>query len=89
MPQTRPFTSLGVGDRLEVGDPVEADQHPVVGRGRVEVAGRVEGGAVVIPAAVEDRPREGDVEPHCVVGGGTADEEVQVDGGRAWESRCV
>ena len=39
---------LGVCGRLEVCDPVEADDHPVVGRGRVEVAGRIEEGAVVV-----------------------------------------
>ena len=80
---------LGVCGRLEVCDPVEPDDHPVVRRSRVEVAGRIEESAVVVPAMLEDGPREGDVEPHGVVGGGAADQEVQVHCGLAWKSMCT
>ena len=81
---------LGVSGSLEKGDPVESDDHPVVGRGRIEVAGLVEGGAgAAVPAGVEDRPREGDVEPDGVVESGAANEEVQVHGGRGCKSRYV
>ena len=77
---------LGIGRCLQEGNPIKANDHPVVRWGRVFVTGGVEACAVIVPAGREDWPREGDIEPDGVIEGRAIDEDIQVHGGFTLES---